>query len=99
LIGDLVIFRGIDIEPPARVTGVRLRREGEALVISWDRANDNTLTAYYGVFAGQHLVAQTHGLSIRIRAAEVDARTVAIVAYDLYGNASVASEPVRESWP
>jgi hypothetical protein len=99
LIGDLVIFRGIDAEPPARVTGVRLQREGEALVVLWDRAHDNTLTAYYGVFAGQRLVAQTHRLSIRIPAGDVDAGSLGIVAYDLYGNASVASEPVRASRP
>jgi hypothetical protein len=99
VIGDLVLFRGIDVEPPARVTGVQLRREGEALVLSWDRARDNTLTAYYGVFAGQQRIAQTHRLDLRLPSAESQADALTVVAYDLYDNASAASEPARVSRP
>ncbi len=46
LISDLVIFRGFDVEPPSRVTGVEVKRDGDPLRVSWDRAADNTLAAY-----------------------------------------------------
>jgi cellulose/xylan binding protein with CBM9 domain len=92
-ISDLVIFRGSDVEPPEQVTGVTVKRNGDKLVVSWDRAKDNTLVAYYKVFAGKTVVAETHQLSATIKAV---AAPISVVAYDLYDNASVPSHEPRD---
>jgi hypothetical protein len=88
LIDDIVIFRGADVEPPEPPGGASIQREGDEVVVSWQQAKDNTLAAYYRVYAGEALAAETHRLSVRLRAAEAAGRAVTIVAYDLYGNAS-----------
>ena len=88
LISDLVIFRGSDVEPPEQVTGVRSVSMAGRETISWNRARDNTLTAYYKVYAGGKLVAETHRLSVTVLGTKVGAAPITVVAYDLYGNAS-----------
>jgi hypothetical protein len=90
---DVVIFRGVDDEPPARVTGVRVRRAEGGLELSWERAKDNTLTAFYRVYAGEKMVAETHRLAARLKASAVEGAPLRVVAVDLYGNASDPSEP------
>lgn len=94
-IDDVVIFRGDDDEPPARVSGVKVERQANDLEVSWNRASDNTLTAFYRLYAGQKLVAETHRLSARLKTADVKGAALSVVAVDLYGNCSVPSEPVR----
>src|SRR5262249_6754272 len=92
-IGDVVIFRGDDNEPPSRVTGVKGQRQGAELVLSWNRAADNTLTAFYQVYADKKLVAETHSLTARLKLAEVPGGSLSVTAVDLYGNRSQSSEP------
>lgn len=92
---EVVIFRGADLEGPEQVRGVKVQAEGESATVSWDRAKDNTLTAYYEVLADGKQVAQTHQLSARLPAAKVKGKAVTVVAYDFYGNASKPSEPAR----
>jgi len=94
LIGDLVIFRGADVEPPERVRGVRVRRDRDDIEVSWEKARDNTLTAVYRVHAGKKLVAESHQLTARLRASVVGAAPLSVVAVDLYGNAALPSAPV-----
>jgi hypothetical protein len=96
-ISDLVIFRGFDVEPPDRVTGVKLAREEGKLRLSWDRAKDNTLAAYYKVYADERLVSETHRLSATLDAAKVGGKPLTVVACDLYENASEPSEPAKEA--
>jgi len=93
LIGDVVIFRGRDVEAPQQVTGVTAQRAGEKVTVAWQRAKDNTLAAYYHVLADGKLAAETNRLSADLTAAAGKALTV--VAYDLYGNASRPSEAVK----
>jgi hypothetical protein len=93
-IGDVVIFRGDDHEPPARVSGVKAQRRGDDLELSWNRASDNTLTAFYQIYADKKLIAETHRLTARLKAAEVPGGALSVVAVDLYGNRSRPSEPV-----
>jgi hypothetical protein len=94
-IDDVVIFRGDDEEPPARVSGVKVQRQANELEISWQRASDNTLTAFYRVYADKKLVIETHRLTVRLKTAELEGTALSVVAVDLYGNCSPPSEPVR----
>jgi hypothetical protein len=94
LIDDLVIFRGTDIEPPARVTGVVVKRLDAGLEVGWQPAKDNTWTAYYQVYLGQTLMAETAHPSVRIEGNAWTNAALTVVAYDLYGNRSAPSEPV-----
>jgi hypothetical protein len=89
---DLIVFRGADVEPPEQVRGVQLRREGDEVVISWQRAKDNTLTAFYRIHAGSKLLAESHQLTARVRGTAV-AGPITVVAVDLYGNAGRPSAP------
>jgi hypothetical protein len=93
-IDDLVIFRGKDTEPPERVTGVKVQRQGEYLDLTWNRARDNTLTAFYRVYAGNKLVAETSQLTARLKSSAVGEASLTVVAYDLDGNGSQPSESV-----
>jgi hypothetical protein len=93
-IDELVIYRGKDIEPPTRVRGVNWRRNGDELELSWQRATDNTLTAYYSVYAGKKLLVQTRGLQARIKATAAGTEPITVLAFDLDGNASEPSEAV-----
>ncbi len=94
-ISDLVIFRGSDVEPPEQVGGVKLKREGDKLTVAWNRAKDNTLTAYYKVYAADKLVAETHRLSAALDAKAVGAAPLTVVACDLYNNASQPSKAAK----
>ena len=95
IVSDLVIFRGADVEPPQRVTGIESTVEGERLLIRWQRAEDNTLTAYYRLYAGDQLLAETPRLEARLPSTDIKGRDVSIVAVDLYDNASAAAKMVR----
>src|SRR5262249_18490988 len=85
-IGDVIIFRGADEEPPAKVTGIKVARSGDEIALSWDKAKDNTLTAFYRIYAGKTLLQETHQLSAKVKAGG-DGK-LAIAAVDLYGNQS-----------
>lgn len=91
-IDDLIVFRGQDVEPPERVTGVKAKRDGDQVELSWNRANDNTLTAFYRIYAGKELLAETIQLSARVKAGPAP---FLVVAVDLYGNASIPSEAIQ----
>jgi len=99
LIDDFIIFRGADTEPPARVTGLKAERKGDEVVLSWNRSEDNTLTAFYRVCVGARgaprLLAETHRLTLALSAAQAAGKPVTVTALDLYGNASPPSETVR----
>jgi hypothetical protein len=91
-IGEVIVFRGRDEEPPARVSGVKVQRAGDELAVSWDKTKDNTLTAFYRIYAGKTLLAETHQLSAKLKSAAVGDAKISITAVDLYGNASEPSE-------
>jgi hypothetical protein len=88
LVSDLVIFRGHDVEPPEEVKGIVAKREGKKVRITWQRARDNTLTAYYQLFAGGRKLLETHRLTATVDAGQVAGKPVTVVACDLYGNSS-----------
>jgi hypothetical protein len=56
------------------------------------RARDNTLTAFYRIYAGKKLVAESVQLKARLKAAAVGEAPLTIVAVDLYGNVSAPSK-------
>ena len=91
IISDLVIFRGADVEPPQRVAGIESKIERDLLLMNWQRAEDNTLTAYYRIYAGDQLLAETNRLEARLPVTDIKGRDVSIVAVDLYDNASAAA--------
>jgi len=93
-LAEMIVFRGMDTEPPARVTGVKARKSGEEIDISWERAKDNTVTAFYRIYAGKKLLTETQHLSARVEASAIAQGPIAIVAVDYFGNASEASEAV-----
>jgi hypothetical protein len=95
IISDLVVFRGADVEPPQPVAGIESKVDGNVLSISWRRAEDNTLTAYYRIYAGNELLAQTSRLETRLPIADIKGRDVSIVGVDLYDNASTAAKVSR----
>jgi len=107
LLDEFVIFRGADLEPPATVTGLKLERRGDKVNLTWDRAPDNTLTAYYrvwaerswktaaGVQAKARDIAATHQLSATLDASDVAGHHLRVTAHDLYGNWSPPSERVN----
>ena len=91
----VVVFRGADLEGPQQVTGVKVASVGEERAVSWERAKDNTITAYYQVLAGGKVVAETHRLSVKLKAELLAGKELTVVARDLYENASKPSKPVR----
>ena len=93
-IDEFVIFRGMDVECPARVAGLKARREGDRLLLSWGRAKDNTITAFYRVYAKDKLVAETHQLSAAVEAGKLAGGSLTVTAVDLYGNESPPSQAV-----
>ena len=96
LIDDFVVYRGIDVEPPARVTGLKAERKAGNVVLTWQRAEDNTLTAYYRVYGEKgEVAAEVNGLSATLDAARVPGRSLFVTALDLQGNESPRSAPVR----
>ena len=98
-IDEMVIYRGRDIERPARVANVKLRPNGDQFELTWDRARDNTFTAFYRIYSGKHLVAETQRLNAKLKASSVGDAALTVVAVDLDGNASEPSEPVRAGKP
>ena len=96
LMDEVIVFRGADVEGPERVAGVRVRQgEGKTLSVSWRRARDNTITAWYDVLADRKRVARSHRLSVQVPAAEIAGKAITVVAVDLYGNRSDPSTPVK----
>jgi hypothetical protein len=99
LIDDFIIFRGMDLEPPAAPTGLTAKREGDKVLLSWNRSDDNTLTAFYRVCVGARgeprLLAETHLPTLALDAAKAAGRPISVTALDLYGNVSPPSEAVR----
>ncbi|OAI46373.1 hypothetical protein AYO44_02080 [Planctomycetaceae bacterium SCGC AG-212-F19] len=93
-IDNVVVFRGVDTEPPEQVRGVKLRKDGDDLELTWEPAKDNTLSAFYRIYSGTNLVAESHQLTARLKASAVGNAPLTLVAVDLYGNASPPSEPV-----
>jgi predicted esterase len=91
---DVVIFRGDDQEPPSRVSGVKARPVADEMEVSWNRASDNTLTAFYRLYADKKLIAETSELTARLKLATVQGGALTVVAVDLDGNGSAPSEPV-----
>ncbi len=99
LIGEAVMFRGKDVEPPARVSGLRLRQEGGKAILSWDRSADNTMTVWYRVLAGQgkdrQVLAEVPALSVELPAEKVRGADLCVQAVDFFENASEPSQPIR----
>ncbi|HUT35179.1 MAG TPA: sugar-binding protein [Planctomycetota bacterium] len=99
LLDDFVIFRGMDLAPPAQVAGLKAERKGDEIVLSWRRSEDNTLTAFYRACVGARgeprLLAETHGLTLTLGPAAAAGKPITVTAFDLYGNASPPSEPVK----
>ena len=98
LISDVVMFRGVDNEPPARVGNVRCRAEGDRARLSWDRSADNTLTVWYRVGLGEGEDAKTAAevaeLSVTLPLAEVRGKKLTVQAVDFFENISEPSRPV-----
>ena len=92
---DVVIFRGADVQGPEQVKGVKVSSAGGEVAVSWERAKDNTITAYYQVLAGGKVLAETHGLSVKLKAGDAAGKDLTVVARDLYENASKPSSPAR----
>jgi len=93
---EVIIFRGVDVEAPERVTGVEVKPGKAATVsVSWRKSADNTITAWYDVLADGKSVAQSHRLSAEVPSAKVAGKSITVVAVDLYGNRSSPSAPVK----
>ncbi|HET6428173.1 MAG TPA: sugar-binding protein [Phycisphaerae bacterium] len=93
---EVIVFRGADLEPPDRVAAVQVRPgQGASVSVSWARANDNTITAWYDVLADGKSAAQTHRLSAEVPSAAAAGKAITVVAVDLYGNRSTPSAPVK----
>ena len=94
-IADAVMFRGLDCQPPEKVTGLKLEpRKG----LSWQPAKDNTLTVWYRVEAGsgkaRRTVAEVPGLSLKWSASLPGRGKLTVRAVDFFGNVSAPSDPV-----
>ncbi len=94
LIDEVVVFRGLDMEAPQPPGNLKAAREGGQIVLSWDRAQDNTLTAYYQVLADGEKLGETHQLSLSLPAEKLAGKAVTVVAVDFYANASKPSAPL-----
>ncbi len=99
LIGESVMFRGRDVEPPARVTGLKIRVEGDKAILSWDKSADNTLTCWYevAISAGQSakLVVETTDLGAMVPAAAIAREKITVRAVDFFENFSEPSEALE----
>ena len=97
LIGETVMFRGRDVEPPAKVTGAKVKIEGDKAVISWDKSADNTLTCWYQVKAGEgrdQVTLEAADLSVTVPSSAVAGKKITVRAVDFFENFSEASDPV-----
>lgn len=92
LISDLVIFRGQDVEPPLPVDRIRHEVVDDRLVVRWARSKDNTLTAFYRIYAGDQLLAETHGLQVSLPVDHVGDRSIEVRAVDLFDNVSASAD-------
>jgi hypothetical protein len=99
LLAEAVIFKGSDNEPPAKVTNVKRRIEKDKVVLSWDKAADNTLVVWYKVLAGEgqdaQTVAEAAELSATLAPADVKGRALRVCAVDFFENVSEPSDPVK----
>ena len=68
-------------------------RDGDKVEISWQKAADNVLTAYYQVFVDGRPAGETHGLSCHLPSDEAAGAEVEVCACDLDGNVSKPSTP------
>ncbi len=82
-------------QAPEQVANVKLQRQGDQLEVTWNKARDNTLTAFYRIYAGKKLLKETPELTAKLPAGDVGDEGVSIVAVDLEGNASQPSAPAR----
>jgi hypothetical protein len=100
LIGESVMFRGRDVEPPARVSGIKLRVEGDKALLSWDKSVDNTLTCWYEVTVGEgpsaKVVAEVAELSVALPASTTARQKITVRAVDFFEN---FSEPASIATP
>ena len=51
-VDDLAVWRGVDTEKPAAVTGIEAKGAGDAVKISWKRSSDNLAVRSYRVYRG-----------------------------------------------
>ena len=92
LIGESVMFRGRDVEPPAKVAGLKVRLEGDKAILSWEKSADNTLTCWYEVTAGEgqaaKVVAEAAELGATVPASAVAGQKITVRAVDFFENFS-----------
>ncbi len=94
LISDVVMFKGVDNLPPAKVANVKCKVDGEKARLSWDKSPDNTLTVWYQVAADGKPVAEVAELSAELPRGEVKGRRITVRAVDFFENFSQPSDPV-----
>ena len=99
LISDVVMFKGVDNQPPAKVTGVKCAVEGDTAKLSWKKSADNTLTIWYKVVAGEgeaaETVAEVAELSATLPLERVKGKKLFVHAVDFFENVSERSEPAE----
>ena len=92
LIGNLVYFRGVDIEAPEQVQGVTCKVEGGQALLRWSPARDNTLTVWYRVQdEDKNVIADVAELSVALPLASVKGKKLTVVAVDYFENFSKPS--------
>ena len=96
-ISDIVVFKGSDVEPPKKVTGLAYTvKEGKA-VLTWNRAEDNTLTIWYRVVLAEderETLAEVQALTVSLPIEKVHGKRITVEAVDFFENVSEPSIPV-----
>jgi len=98
LIGESVMFRGRDTEPPDKVTGVKVHIDGDRAVITWNKSADNTLTCWYQIQAGRggdKATFEAAALSATVPPAAVAGKQITVRAVDFFENFSEPSSPIE----
>jgi hypothetical protein len=94
IIGDVIIYKGQDVEPPAQVVVTREEPSGGNLLLEWQPSSDNVLTAFYEVLAidtNAKLITHIsyeHDLSASVPLSSVTGKLVKVRAWDIDSNGS-----------
>jgi hypothetical protein len=94
IVGDFIIYKGEDVEPPAKVVMTREEIFGDSLILEWIPSEDNVITAYYEVLGKDTVTSQVnhisyvHDIKTTIPFSEIAGKIVRVRAWDIDSNGS-----------
>ncbi|PCJ59017.1 MAG: hypothetical protein COA79_11705 [Planctomycetota bacterium] len=100
VIGGIVIFRGKDIEPPEKVTGINLSISENQFNLNWLPSKDNTWTIWYRIVeklanGKVKVLKECPEIRTSLLLQSFQNKIVYIQGIDYFENISVLSDPIK----